>query len=179
MIEKGKARRFEEEFSPHLDAAYNLARWMTGHDGAAQDVVQESCLRAFRFLHRFDGQHPRAWLLAIVRNQSYTWLQKNMAAGYSVPIDGDDGISEPLLSHSETPEVLAMRLEDGELLRRALEELPPPLREVIVLKDLEDMAYKDIASVIGAPIGTVMSRLSRGRGQLKSIIVAMRGGPHD
>jgi RNA polymerase sigma-70 factor (ECF subfamily) len=175
MAEKGNARRFEEQFSPHLDAAYNLARWMTGHDGAAQDIVQESCLRAFRFLHRFDGQHPRAWLLAIVRNQSYTWLQKNAAAGYSVPIDDDDGMFEPALSHSETPEVLAMRLEDGELVHRALEELPPALREVIVLKDIEDLAYRDIADVIGAPIGTVMSRLSRGRGQLKTIIVGMRG----
>ncbi len=179
MAEKGDARRFEEQFSAHLDAAYNLARWMTGHDGAAQDVVQESCLRAFRFLHRFDGRHPRAWLLTIVRNQSYEWLQKNSAARYAVPIDDEDGICEPALSHSETPEVLAMRLEDGELVRRALEELPPPLREVIVLKDLEDMAYKDIADVIGAPIGTVMSRLSRGRGQLKTSIIAMRGAAHE
>ncbi len=163
--------RFERLFLPHLDAAWNLARWLTGNDAAAHDVVQESCLRAFRFLHRFHGGSERAWLLTIVRNQSYTWLKKIPAVDSPLP---DDGEIADETAGAENPETILMRLQDKRLVQAALAELPEVWREVIVLKDIEDMAYKDIANVLDVPIGTVMSRLARGRRALKDAIGKMR-----
>ena len=173
MGNKADVKRFEELIRPHMKAAYNLARWLTGSDSAAQDVVQESCLRAFRFLHRFSGGNSRAWLLAIVRNQSYTWLKaasgnKWVAIGDEIPED------DRALGHEETPELAAMKSEDSAFLSRALELLLPQFREVIILKELEDMAYKDIATVADIPLGTVMSRLSRARAALKTELLKLR-----
>jgi RNA polymerase sigma-70 factor (ECF subfamily) len=161
--------RFEELIAPHLDAAYNLARWITGNDSAARDVVQESALRAFRFLQRFADGNAKAWFLTIVRNESYTWL-KASAGRHWVAIDdetGDSSNSGGALSHSQSPELLAIHTENAALLQQALSALPPVFREVIVLKELEDMPYKDIALVVDIPIGTVMSRLARARAMLK------------
>jgi len=158
--------RFEELVAPHLDAAYNLARWLTGSDSAARDVVQESALRAFRYLQRFTDGNAKAWFLTIVRNESYTWL-KASAGRHWVPVDDETGHHEGALSHNQTPELLAIHTENAALIQRALSALPPVFREVIVLKELEDMPYKDIALVVDIPISTVMSRLARARAMLK------------
>ncbi|MDI2142401.1 MULTISPECIES: sigma-70 family RNA polymerase sigma factor [unclassified Pseudomonas] len=158
--------RFEELIAPHLDAAYNLARWITGNDAAARDVVQESALRAFRFLQRFADGNAKAWFLTIVRNESYTCL-KASAGRHWVAIDDETGDIDGALSHGQSPELLAIHTENAALLQQALSALPPAFREVIVLKELEDMPYKDIALVVDIPIGTVMSRLARARAMLK------------
>jgi RNA polymerase sigma-70 factor (ECF subfamily) len=158
--------RFEELFAPHLDAAYNLARWLTGNDSAARDVVQESALRAFRFSQRFVDGNAKAWFLTIVRNESYTWLKAT--AGRHWVAFGDDVVQDQgASSHDQTPELLAIHMENAALVQQALCALPPAFREVIVLKELEDMPYKDIALVVDIPLGTVMSRLARARAMLK------------
>jgi RNA polymerase sigma-70 factor (ECF subfamily) len=157
---------FEELIAPHLDAAYNLARWLTGQDSAAHDVVQESALRAFRFSQRFVGGNAKAWFLTIVRNESYTWLKASAGQNW-VALDDDFCAGEEAPSHSQSPELLAIHTENAALIQQALCALPPVFREVIVLKELEDMPYKDIALVADIPIGTVMSRLARARAMLK------------
>ncbi len=157
--------RFEELFAPHLDAAYNLARWLTGNDSAAREVVQESALRAFSFSQRFTDGNAKAWFLTIVRNESYTWL-KASAGRHWVAIGDELAEDDKALSHSQTPELLAIHSENAALIQQALCALPPAFREVIVLKELEDMPYKDIALVVDIPIGTVMSRLARARAML-------------
>ncbi|KAB0494524.1 sigma-70 family RNA polymerase sigma factor [Pseudomonas vancouverensis] len=159
-------KRFEALFAPHMDAAYNLARWLTGNDAAARDVVQESALRAFRFLHRFADGNAKAWFLTIVRNESYTWL-KASAGQHWLAIGDELAENDLALSHGQTPELLAIHAENAALLQQALSALPPAYREVIVLKELEDLPYKDIARVVDIPIGTVMSRLARARSMLK------------
>ncbi len=172
MNHRADVKRFEELFAPHMNAAYNLARWLTGNESAAHDVVQESALRAFKFMHRFAGGNARAWLLAITRNQSYTWLKQ--AAGNKWVSIGDEMPEDDLaLGHTETPELSAIRSQDTALVRQALAALPPQFREVIVLKELEGMAYKDIATVADIPVGTVMSRLARGRTMLKTELLKL------
>lgn len=153
-----------------MQAAYNLARWLTGNDAAARDVVQDSCLRAFRFLHRFSGGDARAWLLAIVRNQSYTWLKASKAERTWIDVDEPDHAHEPALIDDHTPERALITRQNAAALHRALAALPPQFREVIVLKELEGTSYKEIAAVIDAPIGTVMSRLARGRALLRTAL---------
>jgi RNA polymerase sigma-70 factor (ECF subfamily) len=169
-------KRFEELFAPHMDAAYNLARWLTGNDSAARDVVQESALRAFRFLHRFADGNAKAWFLTIVRNESYTWL-KASAGQHWVAIGDELPEDAAALSHSQTPELLAIHTQNAALIQQALCALPPIFREVIVLKELEDMPYKDIALVVDIPIGTVMSRLARARAMLKLELLKLH--PHE
>ncbi|MEB0041825.1 sigma-70 family RNA polymerase sigma factor [Pseudomonas sp. MH10] len=159
--------RFDELLAPHMDAAYNLARWLTGNESAARDVVQESALKAFKFLHRFEDGNAKAWLLTIVRNESFNWLKAS--AGHRWIAIGDDiPEDDSALAHSDTPELSAIHTQDVALLQRALEALSPVFREVIILKELEDMPYKDIANVTDVPIGTVMSRLARARAMLKT-----------
>lgn len=163
--EQDARERFIQVVLPHLDAAYNLARWTTRNDHDAEDVVQESCLRALRFIDSFKGasrdSDSRAWVLSIVRNTCATWLSKNRSS----PVLSAESIGD-FCSESD-PEQLAMRRIDIELLRKALEELPDEFREVIVLRELENLSYEQIAEVIGAPLGTVMSRLARGRRRLQ------------
>ena len=167
--------RFDRLVVPHLDAAFNLARWLTGNDAAAKDVVQESCLRAFRFMHRFGGGNARAWLLTIVRTESYTILKKASSGDLPLPLSegGEDIYAEFPRQCTETPERILMRLQDARLVQNAIAALPAAWREVIVLRELEDMSYRDIAEVINAPMGTVMSRLARGREALKEILEKM------
>jgi len=175
MHSKDDIYRFEQLFLPHLNAAHNLARWLTNSDSIAQDIVQESCLRAFKSLHRFAGGNARAWLLTIVRNQSYTWLKQTADMRYYVDVDDEvamDDKDRMALAHSDTPEALATRTEDRKRLQNALDALPITFREVIVLKELEEMSYKEIAVVTEVPIGTVMSRLARGRAMLKEKLLA-------
>jgi RNA polymerase sigma factor (sigma-70 family) len=159
-------KRFEELLVPHMDAAYNLARWLTGNESAARDVVQESAFKAFKFLHRFEGGNAKAWLLTIVRNESYTWLKAS--AGHRWMAIGDDiAEDDSALADTRTPEITAIDTQDAALLHQALNALSPVFREVIILKELEDMPYKDIAKVTDVPLGTVMSRLARARAMLK------------
>ncbi|HEV3418460.1 MAG TPA: sigma-70 family RNA polymerase sigma factor [Pirellulales bacterium] len=156
--------QFELKVLPHLDAAYNLSRWLTRNNHDAEDVVQEACLRAIRFFATHHGENSRGWLLAIVRNTCCTWLQKNRPneLNRTLPLD-----STPEPSSAELdPPALAIREADQEMVRQAVEELPIEYREVIVLRELEGMSYKEVAEIAGVPLGTVMSRLSRARRRL-------------
>ena len=156
---------FEETVLPHLDAAYNLARWITRNTEDAQDVVQESYLRAFKFFDGFHGGNARTWLLKIVRNTCYTWLHQNRADHSTALFDEQIHTDT---SESQSPETLLLRKADRQLLNRTLEELPPAFREVLVLLELEGLSYKEIADVLDIPIGTVMSRLARARHRLRN-----------
>jgi len=161
--------RFERSVLPHLDAAYNLARWITRNDHDAQDVVQEAALRAYRFFDGLRGE-PRPWLLAIVRNSCMTWMQVNRPADLA---GFDDREIESLPADDDTPENLVLRELDRRMLNEAVAALPAPFREVLVLRELEDLSYKDIARVAEFPIGTVMSRLSRARRLLAESLRAL------
>lgn len=166
---------FEQQVMPHLDAAYNLARWITRNDHDAEDVVQEAFMRAMKYFDGMRGTEARPWLLAIVRNTCYTWLEKNRPAELT-PIDESNmaSVEAELASYAPAsmgnPEVIVLQSANRKLVNQALEELPIGYREVIVMREIEDMSYKDIASVAGIPLGTVMSRLSRGRELLKTAI---------
>jgi RNA polymerase sigma-70 factor (ECF subfamily) len=157
-------RQFEQATLPHFNAAYNLARWLTKDGHAAEEVVQEAYYRAARYFASFRGGDGRAWLLGVVRRASFDWLAKRrgQTALAFVP-DVHDQADE-----SSNPVHQAIRHYEQERVRTALEELSPPLREVIVLRELEGMSYQEIAAVVEVPIGTVMSRLSRGRRQLQT-----------
>jgi RNA polymerase sigma-70 factor (ECF subfamily) len=160
-----QSSRFEQTLLPHLDAAFNLARWLTASEHDAQDVTQEAYLRALTFFATQRGSNPRAWLLTIVRNTCFTWLQKNRPKEVSAPISPDDVLDAGTTSLN--PEVLAIRRADRELVRQAIAELPVEFREVIVLREMEELSYKEIGEVAGIPLGTVMSRLARARAQLE------------
>jgi RNA polymerase sigma factor (sigma-70 family) len=154
---------FEEAVLPHLDAAYNLARWLTGDDHDAEDVVQEAYLRAYKFFSGFRGGNARSWLLTVVRHTCYTWLKRHRGWHQSPLFDEThDEASDDL-----NPEKLYWQRADQELVRQALETLAAEFREVIVLRELEGLSYQEIAAVAGIPMGTVMSRLSRARRQLQ------------
>jgi RNA polymerase sigma-70 factor (ECF subfamily) len=169
LAEPHHVQRFEELALPHLDAAYNLARWLTRNDHDAHDVVQEAYLRAYKFFAGFHGDNARSWLLAIVRNTCYTWLQQNRGFHADASLDEllDSGDADAVLAAVELseagPEKLMQRADDKAMLNRALEQLPEEFREALVLKELEDLSYREIAAVTGVPLGTVMSRLSRAR----------------
>jgi RNA polymerase sigma-70 factor (ECF subfamily) len=156
--------RFEAVALPHLNAAYNLARWLTHNDHDAEDGVQEAFLRAFKSFDSFYGINARAWLLTIVRNTCYTWLSRSRSHGSPASIE--DEIYE-VQSDAPNPQDLLLKLEDNRLLGEALEELPVEFREVLILRELEGFSYKEIAEVVGIQPGTVMSRLARARGRLK------------
>jgi RNA polymerase sigma-70 factor (ECF subfamily) len=162
-----KLARFERALLPHLDAAYNLARWLAGSSQDADDVVQEACLRALAFFDGFHGEDGRAWLLAIVRNTSYDWLRKHRrGVQLAVPVEDLEWAADT----APDPEEEQLRNADRELVRQGLEALPAEYREVMVLRELEGMSYKQIARVIDAPIGTVMSRLARARKRLMTVL---------
>jgi RNA polymerase sigma factor (sigma-70 family) len=164
LQKQNKVATFEEAVLPHLNAAYNLAHWLTRNDTDAEDVVQEAYLRAFKFFGGFHGADGRSWLLAIVRNTCYTWMQHNRSLELSVPLDDEQREIE---STDLNPEALLLQRADTLMVRRALEELPVEFREVLVLRELEEMSYRDIASITDLPLGTVMSRLARGRKRLQ------------
>ncbi|HMC46644.1 MAG TPA: RNA polymerase sigma factor [Caballeronia sp.] len=177
---KHSPNRFDAVMLPHLDAAYNLARWLSGSPADADDVVQEAFLRAFRFFDGYEGDNPRAWLLAIVRNTWFTeWRRQHNRADatpYDDSLNVDDQLPGWADESGEDPEKLAVRQDETELVHRALATLPVEYREVIVLRELEDMSYKDVAAVAGIPLGTVMSRLSRARRLLCTAVRAAQGG---
>src|ERR1700744_738293 len=168
--------RFEQIVLPHLDAAFNLARWMLRSRADAEDVAQEALLRAYRFFGGFHGGDARAWLLQIVRKTCYTWLGKNRPAEimefdethHSTELGGAVAAGAPDRPQlGGSPEAQAIASEDRERLTRALEELPPRFREVLVLRELEGCSYKEIAAITSMPIGSVMSALSRARQRLQ------------
>jgi RNA polymerase sigma-70 factor (ECF subfamily) len=159
---------FEQVFLPHLDAAYNLARWLLRNDQDAEDAVQEAYMRAYKAFARFRGGDGKAWFMTILRNVCYTMIKK--LRSHETPEAFDEEIHQPT-GESEIQEAFRQKA-NAENLHCALEKLPDEFREVIVLHDLEGLAYKEIASVVGIPIGTVMSRLARARGRLRTEIIA-------
>jgi RNA polymerase sigma-70 factor (ECF subfamily) len=164
LEEHGKLARFEQIVLPHMDAACNLARWLTRNDQDAQDVVQEVYLRALRFFEGFRGGGSRTWLLAIVRNTCFTWLQQNRPPEPTTEFDEEIHSAE---DDVPTAEMLLLQEADKKLVTQALEQLPAQFREVLVLRELEGLSYKEIADVVGIPLGTVMSSLARGRQRLR------------
>jgi RNA polymerase sigma-70 factor (ECF subfamily) len=171
LTSQEKLRRFEEQISPHLKSAYNLARWLTRSHEDAEDVVQEAFLRAFSAFESFRGEDAKPWLLTIVRNASLTWLKRNRNAGATI---GFEEAPEDPSERSPDPEELLLISSDREQVRRALEQLPSDFREAVVLREMEGLSYKEISTTIGVPLGTVMSRLSRGRDWLKRILTTQR-----
>jgi RNA polymerase sigma-70 factor, ECF subfamily len=167
VLEHNDLPNFEQSVLPHLDAAYNLARWLMRNDQDAQDVAQEAYLRAFRFFPGFRGGNARAWLLKIVRNTCYTWLQANRPLQDAAEFDEN---LFPPDSRAPNPEQSALQNDSDTLVRKALGELPSNFREVLILRELEGMSYREIADITGMPAGTVMSSLSRARGRLRQIL---------
>ena len=174
MTDDDKARRFREVALPHLDAAYNLARWLIRSDDQAQDVVQEAYLRAYRYFDGFRGGDGRAWLLKIVRHSCYDWLQTTGARQETQATD--DAALEVVLAGAAgkrwtldaDPEALLIRRRDVERLNTLIEELPTDFREVLILREIQDLSYREIAEAVAVPIGTVMSRLARARALLRA-----------
>jgi RNA polymerase sigma factor (sigma-70 family) len=160
---------FETVVMPHLSDALTLARWLTRNSNDAEDVVQEACLRAFRSIATYQGGNARAWLLAIVRNTAYSWLQRQretvaissdvLETTDGAPLDRHDGHG----ASDETPETVLLAKADRAALRAAIEGLPLEFREALILREIHDLKYREIAQVVGVPLGTVMSRLSRAR----------------
>jgi len=166
--ERERLDLFEKTVLPHLDAAYNLARWLAGNDHDAQDVAQEASLRAFRFFGSFRVDNARAWLLAIVRNTFYTWLRKNRPEK-TVEIDDETLDIEAASANAET---VNPQFADADAVRRAIAELPVEFREIVILREMEGFSYKEIAELAEVPIGTVMSRLARSRKLLQKSLAA-------
>ena len=167
MTPQEKICRFEDQISPHLKSAYNLAKWLTRSHEDAEDIVQEAFLRAFSAFEGLRGEDAKAWLLTIVRNTSMTLLKRNRNTRATI------GFEESLHDQSEhppDPEEILMISCDREQVRQALEQLPLDFREAIVLREMEGLSYKEISTTIGVPLGTVMSRLSRGRDWLRRIL---------
>jgi RNA polymerase sigma-70 factor (ECF subfamily) len=165
-----KGTRFERAVLPHLEAAYNLARWLTRNDHDAEDVVQEAYVRAFTFFDGFRGEDGRSWLLSVVRNTCYTWLQKHRYGERTVSLDERlHGSSNAL-----NPEQLFLAKATSEELNMAVASLPEEFREVVVLRELEGLSYKEIAAVLAIPMGTVMSRLTRARARLQQCLLARK-----
>jgi len=160
---------FEQTVLPHLDAAYNLARWLAGNDHDAQDVAQEASLRAFKFFGSLRGQNARAWLLTIVRNTFYTWLRKNRPREKTIEISDE---TLDLEDDSAMSQAINPPFADAEAVRRAIADLPVEFREIVILREMEGFSYKEIADLAEVPIGTVMSRLARARKLLQKRLTA-------
>ncbi|HLO00441.1 MAG TPA: sigma-70 family RNA polymerase sigma factor [Pyrinomonadaceae bacterium] len=160
-------QNFEEAVLPHLRAAYNLARWLTRNEADTEDVVQEAYLRAYKHFESFHGGDGRPWLLAIVRNTCYTWMQRNRSPELMIPLDDD---LHKIESKDLNPEAILLQRADSQMVRQALEELPVEFRELLVLREFEGLSYKQIAQVADIPMGTVMSRLARARKRLQLIL---------
>ena len=165
LEQQNKLPLFEATVLPHLNAAYNFARWLLRDDSGAEDVVQESYLRALKYFSGYHGGDSRAWLLTIVRNTSYNWLQQNRSRELMNPID--DATEALAATNDANPEIVLLQRIDHDLLRQALSELPIEFREVLILREMEGLSYKEIAALADLPIGTVMSRLARARARLQ------------
>ena len=170
MIESDDLRRFELLVLPHLDAAFNLARWLTRNDHDAQDVVQDALMRAMRYFKGFRGEQARPWWLQIVRHTCYAWLKENRPAEVASVDDTEEMWREVAAPTADEPHTLAVRNADRVQINRAIAALPIVYREVLVLRELEDLPYKDIARIVDIPIGTVMSRLARARSLMRQAL---------
>jgi RNA polymerase sigma factor (sigma-70 family) len=168
-VNQNELAAFDAVVLPHLNAAYNLARWLTRDDQDAQDVVQEACLRAFKYWKSFSGRDCRSWLLAIVRNTYYSWLRERSVQ----PSLTEDGEIDDLDAAVPNPENVLLQNADRQLLRAALEDLPSEFREAIVLREMEGLSYKEIADIASVPIGTIMSRLARARKRLQTYLTTV------
>jgi RNA polymerase sigma factor (sigma-70 family) len=170
-------RSFEEVVLPHLDAAFNYARWLTKNDADAEDVVQDAYVRALRFFSSLRGEDARAWLLTIVRNTWYGRFPRRSASG-AMTVAGED--ADNRADTSLDPEAQMIQQQTVDQVRRGLETLPTDFREVLVLRELEGMSYKEIAAIVGIPLGTVMSRLARARERLADVLATseMSAGGH-
>ena len=160
---------FEAVMLPHMDAAHNLARWLLRNEQDAQDVVQEAYLRAFKSFSGFHGSNGRAWLLAIVRNTSYTLLKKNRAADLTTTFDEEIHATS---SESVSPAAILEHAEDAEVIKNAMNELSAEFREILTLRHQEELSYQEIGEILKIPTGTVMSRLARARGKLREYLAS-------
>lgn len=169
-----KEKRFQAMVLPHLDSAFNMARWLARNNQDAEEIVQEAYLRAYRFFDGFHGEDGRAWVLGIVRNTFYTWYRQNKSGMQNTQFE--DEVHSAMNSDygvamsADNPEYKLIQKDCQRQMQRALEALPVEFREVMVLRELEELSYKQIAGITGIPIGTVMSRLGRGRKQLAEIL---------
>ncbi|MBS0448322.1 MAG: sigma-70 family RNA polymerase sigma factor [Proteobacteria bacterium] len=168
---------FDTLVLPHLDAAYNLARWLVRDDHVAEDMVQDAFIKAFRYFAGFRGGPARPWLLGIVRNTCFTWLEEQRSRPGQVALDDAllDTLADDGSQHGADPSVLADGRQLGTLVDAAIRALAPPFREVVVLREIEGLDYAEIAQVAGIPIGTVMSRLSRARAHLRGALAGVGG----
>jgi RNA polymerase sigma factor (sigma-70 family) len=170
-LEPSELERFEAMMLPHLSAAYGLARYLTRNDADADDVVQEACLRALKYFGGFRGEgasQSRAWLLAIVRNMAHTWRNRHRADASATEFD--ETVHSDAMTGEHT-EALLSRHDARDALARALDHLPPDFREVIVLREIEGLSYKEISEVVDVPVGTIMSRLARARKRLQDALI--------
>ena len=163
---------FETLMLPHLDAAYNLAKWLLRNEDDARDVVQEAYLRAFKSFGGFHGSNGRPWLLTIVRNTAYNLIKKNQTANLTTTFDEEEHVLE---RESASPATLLEQNEESKLVRQAIDRLPDEFREILVLRHLEGLSYKEIADVAHLAPGTVMSRLARARAKLKEYLMPHSG----
>jgi len=183
LSDEEKRARFERLVLPHLDAAYSLATWLVRDDAQAEEAVQESCLRAFRYFDALRGDDARPWLLGIVRNTCYSLLQRSRQDGAPLPFDeegcGEDAVAAgAVVSFPLNPEAAAIREADRERVRSSLLALPLEFREAVVLREIHGLSYREIASACEVPIGTVMSRIARGRRLLQQSL-SERGASED
>jgi RNA polymerase sigma factor (sigma-70 family) len=166
--------RFTEVFVPYLVDAFRLARWLAGSRADAEDIVQEASMRAFKYIRGFSGGNPRAWVLTIVRNTSYSWLAKNRPKDVVLSDDLDqhhrEQIDQAATDEMQTPETALIAKQEAQQVRKAMAALPAPFREILVLREVHDLDYRTIAEVAALPIGTVMSRLARARRLLSATI---------
>ena len=178
MADDGQRQKFAEVVLPHLDDALSLARWLTGSSADGEDVVQEACIRALAAIGGFRDGSPRAWLLTIVRNTAYSWLRKNRPK--ALIVTDDDAVFESASAagyernDSPNPEAALIAKADAQMLQNGITALPLSFREVLVLRDIDGLSYREIAAVTALPIGTVMSRLSRARKLLMAQVLRAR-----
>jgi RNA polymerase sigma-70 factor (ECF subfamily) len=168
--------RFAKVVIPYLDDAYGLARWVTGNTADAEDVVQEACLRAFRGIGGFAGGNSRAWVLTIVRNAAYDWLRKNRSPTivHVDDLEAVERMADDVMPGGDNPEAALIARADEERLQKAIASLPAVFRDTMVLRDVQGLDYREIATITGVPIGTVMSRLARARRRVIEMLGADR-----
>ncbi len=171
MAPDPRRRQFELLALPHLDAAFNLARWLAGNTADAEDIVQDAYLRGWRYFDSFRGGDMRVWLLAIVRTAFLTWMKDNRSPRLVFFAEEPAGADETTAwaDSPRDPEALLLDRVDSAVLARLMTDLPGEYREVLLLREMEDLSYRDIAEITGTPVGTVMSRLARARAALRKL----------